>query len=125
MTCLQVPIGTIWQFSNFNDVKGEHFDLGHAEPVPFSDLSKPPKDVFYLPMHAVHKESSTTTKIRAVFDASMKTTSGVSLNDMLMVGPTVHPSLVEVLLRFHMHRIAIVADISIYRPRLSSLCMAN
>ncbi len=58
------------------------------------------------------KESSTATKTRAVFDASMKTMSGVSLNDLLKVGPTVHPSLVDVLLRFRMHRIAIVADIS-------------
>ena len=38
--------------------------------------------------------------------------SGISLNDTLMVGPTVHPSLVEVLMRFQMHRIALVADIS-------------
>ena len=63
-------------------------------------------------MPAVHKESSSTTKVRAVFDASMKTSSGVSLNDMLMVGPTVHPPLIDILLRFRMHRIAIVADIS-------------
>ena len=47
----------------------EYFKLGHAEP---EDLHKPPSEVFYLPVHAVHKESSTTTKIRAVFDASMK-----------------------------------------------------
>lgn len=51
-------------------------------------------------MHTVRKDSSTTTKIRVVFDASMKTASGVSLNDTLMVGPTVHPSLDEVLIRF-------------------------
>ena len=63
-------------------------------------------------MHAVRKESSTTTKLRAVFDTSMKSTSGVSLNDTLMVGPTVHPSLVDVLLRFRKYRIAIFADIS-------------
>lgn len=42
----------------------------------------------------------------------MKTSSGVSLNDMLMVGPTVHSPLIDVLLQFRMHRIAIVADIS-------------
>ena len=70
------------------------------------------KRYFHLPMHAVHKESSTTTKIHAIFDASMKTSTGISLNDTLMVGPTVHPSLIDVLIRFRMHRIALVADIS-------------
>jgi hypothetical protein len=99
------------QFEKFGEVIQEYFDLGHAEIVPTEDLTKPPSEVFYLPMHAVHKESSTTTKIRAVFDASMKT-SGVLLNDMLVVGPTVHPPLIDVLLRFRMHCIAIVADIS-------------
>ena len=90
----------------------DYLNLGHAEVVPHVDLNKPPSEVFYLPMHAVRKESSTTTKIRAVFDASMKTASGVSLNDTLMVGPTVHPSLIDVLIRFRLHRIALVADIS-------------
>ena len=89
----------------------EYFDLGHAEPVPTADLEKPEKDVFYLPMHAVNKESSTTTKIRAVFDASAKSSSGVSLNDLLLVGPTVHSSLIDVLLRFRLHRIAITTDV--------------
>ena len=78
----------------------EYIKLGHAEPVPCTDLDKPVSEVFYLPMHSVRKESSMTTKIRAVFDASMKTASGVSLNDTLMVGPTVHPSIVHVLIRF-------------------------
>ena len=30
------------------------FSLRHAEEVPLVDLQKPPCDVFYLPMHAVH-----------------------------------------------------------------------
>ena len=100
------------EFGKFGDVINEYFDLGHAELVPPADLNAPTSQVFYLPMHAVHKQSSTTTKIRAVFDASMKSASGVSLNDTLMVGPTVHPQLVNVLLRFRMHRIALVADVS-------------
>ena len=51
-------------------------------------------------------------KICAVFDASMKTGAGVS-RDMLMVGPTVHSSLVDISLHFG---IALVADVSkVYR----------
>ena len=90
----------------------EYFDLRHAEPVPAADLDKSEKEVFYLPMQAVKKLSSATTKIRAVFDASAKSSSGVSLNDLLQVGPTIHSSLIDALLRFHLHRIALTTDVS-------------
>ena len=60
-------------------------------------------------MHAVYKESSTTTKVRAVFDSSAKSSTGVSLNDTLMVG---RPTLIDVLLRFRQHRVALTSDIS-------------
>ena len=84
----------------FNAVMDEYFKMGHAETVPAVDLEKPQENVFYLPMHVVRKESSTTTKIRAVFDASAKSSTGISLNDTLLVGPTVHPLLIDVLLCF-------------------------
>ena len=71
------------QFDEFNEVMKEYLDLGQAELVPPGDLNKSAHEVYYLPMHAVRKESSTTTKVRAVFDASVKTMSGVSLNDIL------------------------------------------
>ena len=51
-------------------------------------------------MHAVHKATCTTTKVRAVFDASAKSSTGISLNDTLLVGPTIHPLLIDVLLLF-------------------------
>ena len=100
------------QFDDFARVMEEYMELEHAEVVPIADLHKPCDQVFYLPMHAVHKEHSTTTKIRAVFDASAKSTTGVSLNDTLLVGPTVHPPLIDVLLRFRSHKIALIADVS-------------
>ena len=100
------------QFDDFNAVMAEYFEMGHAEPVPVADLEKQTQDVFYLPMHAVRKESSTTTKIRAVFDVSAKSSTGISLNDTLLVGPTVHPLLVDVLLRFRLHRVALTTDVS-------------
>ena len=90
----------------------EYFDMEHAESVSVADLQKPVQDVFYLPMHAVRKADSTTTKLRVVFDASAKSTTGHSLNDLLLVGPTIHSALADVLLRFRFHRVALTADVS-------------
>lgn len=74
---------------------------------------------YFIPHHAVIKDSSTTTKIRVVFDASCKTTSGVSLNDISIVGPTVQSSLINILLRFRTHKLAATADIEkMYRQIL-------
>ena len=88
-------LGAKGHFEEFGSVIDEYFEMQHAEVVPPADLGKPPDQVFYLPMHAVRKESSSTTKLRVVFDASAKSTTGVSLNDTLLVGHTVHSSLVE------------------------------
>ena len=100
------------QYSEFTRVMEEYLQLEHAELVPVTDLRKPPNKVFYLPVHVVRKESSTTTKVRAVFDASAKSATGISLNDTLLVGSTVHSSLVDVLLRFRFYRFALTTDVS-------------
>ena len=100
------------RFAEFKAVMKEYVDLQHAKIVPVNDLEKPQHMVFYLPMHAVYKQSSSTTKVRAVFDASAKSSSDVSLNDVLLVGPTVRPPLVDVLLCFRLHRVALTADVS-------------
>jgi len=44
---------------------------------------------------SVLKLSSLTTKLRVVFDASVKSSSSLSLNDFLMCGPTVQDDLVS------------------------------
>ena len=75
-----------------------------------ADLKKSPNQVFYVSVH--EKEISATTKICAVFKASVKSASHVSLNDTLLVGPTVHPPLIDILSRFHLHRIALTTDVS-------------
>lgn len=77
-------------FQEVNEIMLEYLSLGHAENVPLTDAYKPQSTVYYLPMHVVYKSSSSTTKIRAVFDASAKSSTGISLNDTLLVGPTVH-----------------------------------
>ncbi|XP_055633126.1 uncharacterized protein LOC129773538 [Toxorhynchites rutilus septentrionalis] len=66
---------------------------------------------YYLPHHPVFKASSTTTKVRVVFDASCRTSSGSSLNDLLLVGPIVQEDLQSIKLRFRTKPIGLVADI--------------
>ena len=75
------------------------------------EIEKPDNEMFYLPHHCVEKEASTTTKLPVVFDASAITTSGTSLNDILLTGPRLQDDLFEILLRFRFHRIGLTADV--------------
>ena len=86
--------------------------MEHAEPVVVEDLNRPYQNVCYLSMHVVKSETRSTSKIHIVFDASAKTTSGASLNDQLLVGPTVHWSLIDILISFRRHRVVSAADVS-------------
>ena len=99
------------QKAALDSVIHEYVVLKHAEPVPMMELDAPPSHVFYLLMHAVKKSFSTTT-IRAMFDASENSASNVLQNDILLVGPTIYSSLIDVLLRFRLHRIALTANAS-------------
>jgi hypothetical protein len=94
------------QYSNFMT---EYRQLNHME------LLKDPTINFenscYLPHHAVLKQSSSTTKLRAVFDASFITTNNKCLNDNLLGGPVIQDDLFSILIRFRTHRYVITADI--------------
>ena len=96
--------------SRYNAVLSEMEESGVIEEVPSEEFvtSHP---TFYLPHHPVVKESSETTKVRPVFDASACGPNGVSLNDCLEVGPCLMPNLVDVMLRFRRWRYAVTADI--------------
>ena len=99
----------------------EYLELGHAKAVSPQDILLSHSQSYYMPVHSVHKESSSSTKVRAVFDASAPSASGVSLNDLLAVGPTLQPTLEQTLLRFRKYGIAISGDITkMYREILLS-----
>ena len=97
-------------YSKYQSVVQEYVDLGHAELVP---PDEPEPDVsFYMPMHCVMKESSSTTKLRVVFDGSAASSTGISLNSALQVGPQLQPTLGTIIMRFRTYPIALSADIS-------------
>ncbi|XP_062712504.1 uncharacterized protein LOC134289861 [Aedes albopictus] len=88
----------------------EYLELGHMEPVPKEEIDIPVERRYYLPHHAVVKSDSVTTKLRVVFDGSCKSSSGISLNDKLLVGPNVNEDLTVVLTRFRTYAVAFMAD---------------
>ena len=69
-----------------------------------------PDQVHYLPHHAVVRQDKMTTKVRVVYDASTRS-NGTSLNDCLHAGPKQNQKILDILLRFRVHRVAIIADI--------------
>ena len=104
-------------YETYKDFMKEYEDLGHMTKIKVDDLKN--NIAYYLPHHAVIREASTTTKLRVVFDASAKTTSHLSLNDILLVGPTIQEDIISILCRFRQHNYAITSDIAkMYRQVL-------
>ncbi|GFR11321.1 DUF1758 domain-containing protein [Trichonephila clavata] len=95
-------------YSQYRDFMKEYLTLGHMELVFKNDYAK--KEAYYLPLHAVLRDSRTTTKLRVVFNASAKLTSG-TLNDLLMVIFRVQRDVSPILFSFRTFQIAVCADL--------------
>lgn len=83
--------------------------MGHMTQV---ELEEPTHNKeCYLPHYGVLKGASTTTKLRVVFNASASTSSGLSLNDVLKIGPQIQNGLFSTIVKFRKHNVVMVADI--------------
>ncbi|GBO34178.1 hypothetical protein AVEN_160610-1 [Araneus ventricosus] len=94
----------------YSEFLREYKNLNHMEEITNCNLSN--DDGYFLPHQGVLRPSSITTKLRVVFDASAKTTTGYSLNDLLCAGGVLQDDLFSILTRFRKHQYAFTADIS-------------
>ncbi|GFT63916.1 integrase catalytic domain-containing protein [Trichonephila clavipes] len=93
----------------------EYEELGHLERV--VESSEPPTH-YYVPHHGVLRPEKLTTKLRIVFNGSLPTTTGISLNDILLKGE-VKEDVFETISRFRRHKFAFTTDIQkMYRQIL-------
>ena len=99
-------------YRRYNEFIQEIINQGHMEEVPAKKMLLPIEKNYYPSHHCVFKDSSTTTKLRLVFDGSATTTSKISLNDGLMVGTKIQKGLFSILILFRIYPVACSADIA-------------
>ncbi|GFW58524.1 reverse transcriptase domain-containing protein [Trichonephila clavipes] len=85
----------------------EYEELSHLERV--VESSEPPTH-YYIPHHGVLRPEKLTTKLRIIFNGSSPTTTGISLNDILLKGEG-KEDVFETISRFRRHKFAFTTDI--------------
>ena len=92
----------------YDEIIQEQLKEGIVERV----VEEPHERVFYIPHKPVKRETSTTTKLRIVFDASAKPSEeSPSLNECLETGPPLQNLLWNVLVCNRVKPVALTADI--------------
>ncbi|XP_063980960.1 uncharacterized protein LOC135164493 [Diachasmimorpha longicaudata] len=76
-----------------------------------TEVRDPSDTGYYLPHHAVVKKNSLKTTVRVVYDGSAKTTTDISLNETLLVGPKLQKDIFWQVLHFRTHLYALTGDI--------------
>ena len=87
----------------------EMVDHGFAEPVPQDSLRRDDGNSWFLPHHDV-LHTRKPRKVRVVFDCAARY-RGVCLKDLLLQSPDQTNSLMDVLMRFRLEKVAFIADI--------------
>ena len=93
------------QYIDFMD---NYQELGHMRQAP---LNCSPARAFFLPHHGIFKTHGDPSKLRVVFNGSVKLSSGFALNDCLYSGPKLQLDIVDVLLTWRKHKFVFTADI--------------
>lgn len=96
------------QYKNFIH---EYLELNHGHYVDIESYNLGKEPAYFLPHHAVINENSKTTKLRTVFDGSMKTNKKISLNDLQLNGSVVQRDLFDIILLFRLGKYTFTTDI--------------
>lgn len=92
----------------YSDFIKEYQDLGHCSESAVCI----PEPNYFLCHHPVFRANSESTKIRVVFDGSAPTTSGISINDLQLIGPNIQDSIFSILLRFRQYKFVLTGDVA-------------
>lgn len=76
----------------------EYLTLNHMQ---LADETVKNNNHYFHYYHFIIKETRTTSRLCVIFDASYKTTAGISFNDILFWGSKIQNDIFNVTLQFH------------------------
>ena len=90
----------------------DQLEAGIIEQIRPSDKDEDEESVHYLPHHGVVRKDKVTTKLRVVYDGSATTAvRKYSLNDCLLTCPNFIQQIFDMLVKFRLNPVGLVADI--------------
>ncbi|GBN75964.1 hypothetical protein AVEN_139256-1 [Araneus ventricosus] len=92
----------------YMELMQDYIDKNQVEIAPETPVNE--SRTFYLPHHVVKKQKNNNAKYRIVFDGSSHSPGHQSLNEVLEQGPNLLPEILATLLRFRLHKQAIICD---------------
>jgi len=96
---------------DYRDFLAEYKSLSHMTKSLLIDIDKLDQS-YYIPHHAVLRNSSVTTRLRVVFNASCRMINGMSLNDYMLIGPKFQRDLAIVaIMRWRQNGYVFISDI--------------
>ncbi|XP_055910886.1 uncharacterized protein LOC129945251 [Eupeodes corollae] len=97
--------------NEYDSVLSEYIDLGHMKPSDSADTFVEKGASYVMPHHAVIKPESLTTKVRVVFNASLASSNGKSLNDILYPGPALQTDITLLMLNWQLYKFVFNSDV--------------
>lgn len=106
-------------FDQYNNFIKEYIALNHAKHYDLNIYHEQKQEAYFLAHHPVIREDNKTTRLRVVFDGSMKTKNQISLNDTMYNGAVVQKELFDILILFRTYKFVLLTDIKkMYRQIL-------
>lgn len=96
------------QYKSFID---DYLNLNHAKIVNYNSEELNSGSIYFMAHHPVIREDKKTTKLRVVFDGSMKSKDKKCINDFLYNGANVQNELFDILILFRTYKFVVSTDI--------------
>ena len=104
---------------HYKEAMNANVEKGYVQKLEPNEREDGPS--WYLPHFPIIREDRETTKVRIVFDSAAHC-NGVSLNDIMLTGPKLQRDVLEILLRFRLKPVALVAD---FKEMFSQVVLAE
>ena len=90
----------------------EYISMGHMSQISQDQQRDEGPNTYYIPYISILRKDAVTTKLRNVFNASAKSSNGVTLNDQIHAGPKLQSLIVDIITNVRRFQYVYSADVT-------------